>query len=116
MANTEVKPRSMPLTDHSRGSVLVTASPIRPSLLRFGAKACSFGPTQDGVKPRCPVQHTQRVDGDNTHAVFGTVTGPRGSVSYALSDAKNGVAIDELDVAERTCSAARFDPVRNSQN
>ena len=28
---------------------------IRQSLWRFGAKACSCGPAQDGVKPRCSV-------------------------------------------------------------
>jgi hypothetical protein len=37
----------------------------------------------------------------STHAGFGTVTGPSGSVSFALSDAKNGVTINELYVAER---------------
>jgi hypothetical protein len=90
--------------DHLRCSVLVTASPTRPSLLRFGAKACNFGRAQDGVKPRCLLGHTNGVDGVNTQAVFGTVTGPSGSVSFALSDAKNGVVIDELDAAERTSS------------
>jgi hypothetical protein len=73
------------------------------------------------LRPRPGWSYASLIRGDTrkvstASTVFGTVTGPSGSVSFALSDANNGVAIDELDVAERTCSAAGFDPVRNSQN
>jgi hypothetical protein len=53
----------MRLADHLRGSVLGTAFPIRPSLLRFGAEAYNCGPAQDGVKTRCSVGHTKSVEG-----------------------------------------------------
>jgi hypothetical protein len=33
-----------------------TTFPIRPSLQRFGAKACNCGPAQVGVKPRCSLE------------------------------------------------------------
>jgi hypothetical protein len=43
------------------GSVLVTVSPIRPSLRRFGAKVCNCGPAQDGGKLRRRAGHALRV-------------------------------------------------------
>jgi len=55
-----------------------------------------------------------RVDGQRTRGHRHRLRTKRFGV-FALSDAKNGVAADEHDVAERACSAACFEPVRNSR-
>jgi hypothetical protein len=55
------------------------------------------------------VGYTKSVEGVNKHAVFGTVTGPKRLGVFCTIGGTYGVAIDDLDAAERPCFGACFD-------
>ncbi|SRR5689334_4668525 len=110
MTNTSVKPRRfMRLADHLPGWVLVTASRARPLRLRFGATASNCDPGQDGVQIAAPL-HAEGVDGKPSSTPLPDRVA---ECLFALSDAKNGVDLDEGRCRGTYLFRSRVDPFRD---